>query len=245
MDKKQAYQLMLKTLRNNISNIDEELSYYRTLNTKDWTDKDYFETLTRAVFSGIRNGIIEERWPAISNAFSRFDFYKVAEYDEEKVQELIENKKIIRHEGKIKATIFNAKKMVEIVEQYGSFKNYLSSFPSVDSLIEKLQGYYAGFKGIGERNVYEFLKEIGFSTIKPDLQVRKVFLRLGLMGEKASVEEIVKIGKLIAEETNERPCTIDWMLWRFGSEVCKTKNPLCDKCSFDESCSYRRNLTQQ
>jgi endonuclease III len=162
----------------------------------------------------------------------------VAEYNENDVKELKENEKIIRHEGKIKATIFNAKKMVEIIRQYGSFKNYLNSFPSVDGLAEKLQGYYDGFKGIGERNVYEFLKEIGFSTIKPDLQVKKVFLRLGLIGEKASVE-------VIAKETNERPCTIDWLLWRFGSEACKTKNPLCDKCSFDESCSYRRNLTQQ
>jgi len=236
---------MLEILRNIGLNIDDELDYYHNLSTEDWTDKDYFETLTRAVFSGIRNNIIEDRWHAISNAFSGFDFHKVDDYDENKLQELMENNRIIRHEGKIKATIFNAKKMVEIIGQYDSFKNYLKSFPSVDSLIEKLQGYYDGFKGIGERNVYEFLKEIGFSTIKPDLQVRKVFLRLGLIGEKASVEEIVKIGKTIAEETNERPCTIDWLLWRFGSEVCKTKNPLCDKCSFDESCSYRRNLTQQ
>lgn len=220
------------------------MDYYRNLSTEDWTDKDYFETLTRAVFSGIRNNIIEDRWTAISDAFSNFGFHKVAEYDEKDVEELMENDRIIRHEGKIKATIFNAKKMVEIIGQYDSFKNYLNSFPSIDNLIEKLQGYYGGFKGVGERNVYELLKEIGFSTIKPDLQVRKVFLRLGLIGKKASVEEIVKIGKLIAEETNERPCTIDWLLWRFGSEVCKAK-PLCDKCSFDESCSYRRNLTQQ
>jgi 3-methyladenine DNA glycosylase Tag len=232
-------------LRNITPNIDEELSYYRTLNTKDWTDKDYFETLTRAVFSGIRNNIIEGRWHAISNAFSGFNFHKVADYDENKLQELMENNRIIRHEGKIKATIFNAKKMVEIVRQYDSFKNYLNSFPSVDSLIEKLQGYYDGFKGIGERNVFEFLKEIGFSTIKPDLQVRKVFLRLGLIGEKASIEDIIEVGKVMAEKVKERPCAVDWLLWRFGSEVCKTKNPLCDKCSFDESCSYRRNLTQE
>ena len=242
---KRGYQLILATLRNITPNIDEELSYYRTLNTKDWTDKDYFETLTRAVFSGIKNGIIEERWPAISNAFSGFDFHKVADYDENKLHELMENEKIIRHEGKIKATIFNAKKMVEIVEQYGSFANYLNSFPSIDGLIEKLQGYYSGFKSIGEKNVFEFLKEIGFSTIKPDLQVRKVFLRLGLIGEKASIEDIIEIGKVMAEKVKERPCAVDWLLWRFGSEVCKTKNPLCDKCSFDESCSYRRNLTQE
>jgi endonuclease III len=236
---------MLETLKNIGLDIDEELKYYRTLSTEDWTDKDYFETLTRTVFSGIRNGIIEERWPATSNAFSNFDFHKVAEFDEEKVQELMENDRIIRHSGKIKATIFNAKKMVEIIGQYGSFKNYLNSFPSVDSLIEKLQGYYDGFKGVGERNVFEFLKEIGFSTIKPDLQVRKVFLRLGLVGKKASIKDIIEIGKIMAEKAKERPCAVDWLLWRFGSEVCVSKNPLCDKCSFNESCSYRRNLTQQ
>ncbi len=215
------------------------MKYYRNLSTEDWTDRDYFETLTRSVFSGIRNNIIEDRWTAISDAFSDFDFNKVAEYDENKLHELMENDRIIRHEGKIKATIFNAKKMVEVVRQYGSFKNYLNSFPSFDSLIEKLQGYYGGFKGIGERNVYEFLKEIGFSTIKPDLQVKKVFLRLGLIGKKASVEEIVEIGMTMAKEVNERPCTIDWLLWRFGSEVCKTKNPLCDKCSLT-FCSFRK-----
>jgi 3-methyladenine DNA glycosylase Tag len=94
------------------------LSYF--LSTEDWTDRDYFETLTRAVFSGIRNGIIEARWPAISNAFSNFDFHKVAEYNENKLQELMENEKIIKHDGKIKATIFNAMRMVEIIRQYSS-----------------------------------------------------------------------------------------------------------------------------
>ena len=232
-------------MRNIGLDIDSELDYYRNLSTEGWTDKDYFETLTRAVFSGIRNNIIEDRWTAISNAFSNFDFHKVAECDEKKVQELMENNRIIRHEGKIKATIFNAMKMVEIVRQYDSFKNYLNSFPSVDSLIEKLQGYYAGFKGIGERNVYELLKEISIQTIKPDRQVQKVFHRLGLIGEKASLEEIVEIGMTMAKEVNQRPCAVDWLLWRFGSEVCKTKNPLCDKCSLAKSCPHRRNLTQQ
>lgn len=236
---------MLETLKNIGLDINEELSYYRTLDTKDWTDRDYFETLTRTVFSGIRNNIIEDRWTAISNAFSNFDFHKVAKYKEEKVQELMENDRIIRHEGKINATIFNAKKMVEIVRQYGSFKDYLNSFSSIGDLIEKLQGYYGGFKGIGERNVYELLKEISIQTIKPDRQVQKVFLRLGLIGEKTSLEEIVEIGMTMAKEVSERPCTIDWLLWRFGSEVCKAKNPLCDKCPFNKSCSYRRNLTQQ
>ncbi|MEM4713356.1 MAG: DNA-3-methyladenine glycosylase I [Candidatus Bathyarchaeia archaeon] len=217
-------------MRNIGIDIDSELAYYRNLSTEDWTDRDYFETLTRTVFSGIKNGIIESRWNAISNAFSNFDFYKVAEYDDNKIRLLMENEAILRHMGKVKATVFNAKKMVEIVKQCGSFRNYLNSFSSIDDLVEKLQGYYDGFKGIGERNIYEFLKEIGIQTIKPDRQVHKVFLRLGLVGEKATLEEIIEIGMKIAKEVNERPCTIDWLLWRFGSEVCKSKNPLCEQC---------------
>jgi hypothetical protein len=188
------------------------------------------------VFSGIRNGIIEERWNAISDSFSNFDFHKVAEYDERKMQELMENEAIIRHEGKIKATIPNAKKMLDIVKEYGSFKNYLNSFSTIDDLILQLQGYYGGFQCIGERNVFEFLKEIGIQSIKPDLQVRKVLQRLGLIGEKASIEDIIEIGKIMAKDVSERPCTIDWLLWRFGSEVCLLKHPLCDKCLLTTFC---------
>ena len=194
------------------------------------------------MFSGIRNGIIEARWSAISGAFSDFNFHKVAEHDENKLQELMENDRIIRHEGKIKATIFNAKKMVEITKEYGSFKNYLNSFPSIDSLVEKLQGYYGGFKGIGERNVYEFCKEISIQTIKPDRQIQKVFTRLGLIGEKASIEDIIKVGKAMAEQTKQRPCTIDWLLWRFGSELCRIKNPLCEKCLLTLLCVYHETV---
>jgi endonuclease III len=108
-------------------------------------------------------------------------------------------------------------------------------------LIEKLQGYCGGFKGIGERNVYEFLKEIGMQTIKPDLQVRKVLQRLGLIEEKASIGDIIEIGKVMANAVSERPCVIDWLLWRFGSEVCKTKKPLCYKCELTAFCSFRKN----
>ena len=190
------------------------------------------------MFSGIRNNIIEDRWNAISTAFSDFDYYKVAEYDEVKVQELMKNEDIIRHEGKIKATIFNAKKMAEIVRQYGSFKDYLKSLRTIKDTIEALQGHYGGFQWIGERNVYEFLKEIGIQTIKPDRQVQKVLYRLGLMDEKAKLEEIVNVGVAWAKAVNERPCAIDWLLWRFGSEICKAKNPLCDKCQLQSICSH-------
>jgi hypothetical protein len=150
--------------------------------------------------------------------------------------------KIIRHEGRIRGTIDNARKMEEIIREHGSFANYIDSFSSKDDLIEKLQGYYGGFKWIGEINAYEFAKEIGLPFIKPDRQIRRVFLRLGLIDEETPRKDIVEMGKDVADTVNERPCVVDYVLWLFGSEVCKAK-PLCEKCLLTRSCSF--NLTKE
>lgn len=45
--------------------------------------------------------------------------------------------------------------------------------------------------------------------IKPERQIKKVFLRLGLISEKASEDEIIKVGKDIAKAVNERPGVVD------------------------------------
>lgn len=233
--------MMLETLRKLGANIDDELVYYRTLSDEDWTDKDYFEAITRTVFGGISNGIIENKWRAISEAFSDFDFHKVAQYDETKVKELMQNQNIIRNKAKIEATIENAIKMTQITKQLGSFKNYIDFFSSIENLIDALQSSSDGFKGIGETNVYEFLKEISVQTIKPDRQVTKVFQRLGIIGDKAKLNSIIEMGNLMAKEVNERACTVDWVLWKFGNRVCLIKNPVCDKCTLLSVCTSKKN----
>jgi len=209
---KQIYNSMLESLRN-VMDIDDELNYYRTLDITTLSDNDFFKHLTRAIFTGIRNNVIQERWPAITKAFSNFDIHKVAKYTEKDVKRLMKNKKIIRHEGRIRATISNAKKIKEIIREYGSFVNYINSFDKPDELIEKLQ---EEFDFIGEVNVYEFAKEIGLPFIKPDKQIRRVFLKFRLIDEKASSEEIVEIGKTIAEAVKEKPAVVDCVIWNFG-----------------------------
>ena len=61
-------------------------------------------------------------------AFDNFDVTKVSEYDEEKINALLENKDIIRSRGKITAAINNAKIFIEIQKEFGSFSNYIWGF---------------------------------------------------------------------------------------------------------------------
>jgi len=61
-------------------------------------------------------------------AYDDFDPVSVANYGEEKVQELMRNEGIIRNEKKIRASINNAKKFLEIQKEFGSFCNYIWGF---------------------------------------------------------------------------------------------------------------------
>lgn len=61
-------------------------------------------------------------------AYDDFDPVSVANYGEEKVQELMRNEGIIRNEKKIRASINNAKRFLEIQKEFGSFSNYIWGF---------------------------------------------------------------------------------------------------------------------
>ncbi|MGO1243495.1 MAG: DNA-3-methyladenine glycosylase I [Sphingobacterium sp.] len=73
-------------------------------------------------------------------AFANFDYKKVALYDEEKINSLVNDSNIIRHRGKITAAISNAKIFIDIQKEFGSFYNYLYSFlPHTIPITNKLK----------------------------------------------------------------------------------------------------------
>lgn len=65
---------------------------------------------------------------AFSAAFDGFDVEKIAAYDEQKVETLLQDAGIIRSRGKIEAAIGNAKIVLALKGEFGSFCNYLWSF---------------------------------------------------------------------------------------------------------------------
>ena len=58
-------------------------------------------------------------------AFADFDYAKVARFNERSVARLLQDTGIIRHRGKIEATINNARRALELVEEFGSISSYL------------------------------------------------------------------------------------------------------------------------
>ena len=61
-------------------------------------------------------------------AFDKFDYNKVALYDEDKIQELLQDPGIVRNKLKVRAAVSNAKAFLEVQKEFGSFDKYIWSF---------------------------------------------------------------------------------------------------------------------
>ena len=84
-------------------------------------DQRLFEKLCLESFqSGLSWRTILNKRENFRAAFHHFDFHHVARFTEEDVERLLQDAGIIRHRGKIEATINNARRAQEMVVQEGS-----------------------------------------------------------------------------------------------------------------------------
>lgn len=110
---------------------------------------------------------------AFRTAYDNFDIDKVIKYDEDKINELICNKNIIRNKLKIRASINNSIIFKNIEKEFGSFYSYLLSFSNnkiiyeYDKTTNKLSDDISrdlikrGMKFVGSTIIYSYLQAIG------------------------------------------------------------------------------------
>jgi DNA-3-methyladenine glycosylase I len=94
-------------------------------------------------------------------AFDDFNIDKVSRYSQKKIEKLLQDAGIIRNRLKIEATISNAKKIKEIQNEFGSFKNWLDQHhPTTKEEWVKL--FKQTFRFTGGEIVNEFLVSTGY-----------------------------------------------------------------------------------
>lgn len=94
-----------------------------------YDDRTLFEML---ILEGAHAGL---SWETILNkrenyrkAFDQFDVHKVANYGEDKFEELLQNPGIVRNKLKVRSATRNAKVFIEIQKEFGSFSKYLWNY---------------------------------------------------------------------------------------------------------------------
>ena len=120
---------------------------------------DYLEIQTKAVFqSGMSWKVVESKWPTIREAFHDFQIGAVASMDEAAVDALADDKRVIRNRRKIQAVTDNARRMIELNDEHGTFQKYLRSHDSFWDLVKDLRKQ---FKFMGEMGCYYWLWVVG------------------------------------------------------------------------------------
>ena len=121
----------------------EKDDLYRNYHDKEWgkpiyDDETIFEFLILESFqAGLSWYTILAKRENFRAAFDYFDYQKIAQYSEDKVEELIQNTGIIRNRLKILATINNAQKFMEVQKEFGSFSKYIWGFVNHEPIVNR------------------------------------------------------------------------------------------------------------
>ncbi|NOJ75041.1 DNA-3-methyladenine glycosylase I [Empedobacter stercoris] len=143
-------------------------------------DKILFEFLILESFqAGLSWFTILKKRENFRKTFANFDVKKVANFDETKIEELVQNEGIIRHRGKISAAINNAKLFIEIQKEFGSFSDFIWSYvdhkpiinnwnsikevPATTEISDKIAKDLKkrGFKFFGSTTIYAHMQATG------------------------------------------------------------------------------------
>jgi DNA-3-methyladenine glycosylase I len=152
---------------------------------KEWgvpvhDDRKLFEFI---VLDGFQAGL---SWSTILNkrenfrkAFDNFEPEVIAEYNEGKIESLLQDAGIIRNRLKIRATVTNAKCFLEVQKEFGSFDKYIWQFTNGKTIINKCKTHTdipastpesdamskdlkkRGFKFVGTTICYAFMQAAG------------------------------------------------------------------------------------
>jgi DNA-3-methyladenine glycosylase I len=160
-------------------------SLYIAYHDKEWglplhNDRRLFEML---VLEGAQAGLswitILRKRPAYRRAFDRFDPAKVARYDARRRARLLNDPGIVRNRLKIEAAVVNARGVLAMQEEFGSFDRYIWQFtggaplvnrrrtmkdvpastPESDAMSKDLRA--RGFKFVGSTICYAYMQATG------------------------------------------------------------------------------------
>ncbi|WP_136480401.1 DNA-3-methyladenine glycosylase I [Cognatitamlana onchidii] len=160
-------------------------SLYEAYHDEEWgvpvyDDETLFEFLILETFqAGLSWITVLRKRENFRKAFDNFDYKKIAQYDQNKIVDLLADTGIIRNKLKVNATVTNAQAFIKIQEEFGSFSKYIwqftngqpikNSFKSIkdipantalsDTISKDLKK--RGFKFVGTTVVYAHMQATG------------------------------------------------------------------------------------
>ncbi|HEX5170763.1 MAG TPA: DNA-3-methyladenine glycosylase I [Cyclobacteriaceae bacterium] len=125
-------------------------------------DRKHFEFLIlEGAQAGLSWSTILKKREGYRRAFANFDPVKVSRFTEKRILNILQDPGIVRNKLKVYAAVNNAKRFLEVQNEFGTFDRYIWSF--------------VGFKPVGNKR--RTLKEIPATTDQSDLLSKDLIKR--------------------------------------------------------------------
>ena len=131
------------------------------------SDDRYLSLISLRIFrAGLKHSLVDAKWPAFEQAFFGFDPEKVVLMGAERLENLMQDTRLIRHLGKLKSVPRNAQFILDVRHEKGSFGTLIADWPVSD--IVGLWKYLAKHGNqLGGLSAPRFLRMVGKDTFVP------------------------------------------------------------------------------
>ncbi len=151
---------------------------------KKLSAENCLSNMTRRIFqAGLNRKIIDNKWPAFETVFHQFEIDAVRMMDDETLERLMADERIVRHWGKIQSVRHNAQTLFEINEEQGSFVDYIAEWPT-ENVVELWDVLKKRFKHLGGASGPYFLRRIRKDTFLLTPDVIRALFRWGAIDEE-------------------------------------------------------------
>lgn len=131
------------------------------------SDDRYLSLISLRIFrAGLKHSLVDAKWPAFEQVFFGFDPEKVVLMGAERLENLMQDARLIRHLGKLKSVPRNAQFVLDVRREKGSFGALIADWPVSD--IVGLWKYLAKHGNqLGGLSAPRFLRMVGKDTFIP------------------------------------------------------------------------------
>ncbi|KFX67734.1 3-methyladenine DNA glycosylase [Pseudomonas taeanensis MS-3] len=131
------------------------------------SDDRYLSLISLRIFrAGLKHSLVDAKWPAFEQAFFGFDPEKVVLMGGERLENLMQDARLIRHLGKLKSVPRNAQFVLDVAREKGCFGALIADWPVTD--IVGLWKYLAKHGAqLGGLSAPRFLRMVGKDTFIP------------------------------------------------------------------------------
>ena len=147
-------------------------------------DDRYLSLMSLRIFrAGLKHGLVDAKWPAFEEVFHGFEPARVAAMNDEDIERLMGDARVIRHLGKLRSIPANAAAMRAISAEAGGFGAWLAAWPGADigGLLDEMTGR---FSQLGGNSGPYFLRMAGKDTYVMSPDVIKALIGLGITAKK-------------------------------------------------------------